>query len=43
MMRVWSAAGHVFAMLLPSQTLPSLLEAPHIFLWYQFKKTNGKI
>lgn len=41
-MRVWSCAGHVFAVLLPSQTLPSLLEAPHIFLWCQYKKTYGK-
>lgn len=41
-MRVWSCAGQVFAMLLPSQTLPSLLEPPHIFLWCQYKKTYGK-
>lgn len=33
---------HVFAMLLPSQTSPSLLEALHIFLWYQHKKKKKK-
>lgn len=31
-MRVWSSAGQVAVMLLPSQT-SSLLEAPHTFLW----------
>lgn len=34
---------HVFAMLLPSQTSPSLLEALHIFLWYQHKKKKKNL
>lgn len=29
---------HIFAMLLPSQTSPSLVETLPIFLWYQHKK-----
>ena len=42
MMRIWSSAGHVFTVLLPSQTSPSPLKAPQMFLWCQYLKKEEK-